>query len=63
MRKNHVSVRLDADTLARVEALIPLVQVEGRTATRSDVVRALVLRGLDLQEAAPPAGRHEERDS
>ena len=57
-----VSVRLDADTLARVDALIGQVPIEGREATLSDVLRALLLRGLDLREAAPPMERGEERE-
>ena len=52
MKKNHVSVRLDAEAITRVDALIPRLQIEGRTATRSDVLRALVLRALDLQPSA-----------
>ena len=50
--KNHVSVRLDAEAITRVDALIPRLQIEGRAATRSDVVRALVLCALDLQPNA-----------
>jgi hypothetical protein len=40
-----------------VDALIAQIPVEGRPATRSDVLRALVHRGLDAQEAAPRAER------
>ena len=55
MMKSHVSVRLDAEAIARVDALIPQLQIEGRTATRSDVLRALVLCALDLQPSAVSA--------
>ena len=48
--KNHVSVRLDAEAITRVDALISRLQIEGRTATRSDVLRALVLRALGAAE-------------
>lgn len=48
--KNHVSVRLDPPTLARVDALIPLIRIEGRPATRSDVLRVLVASALERNE-------------
>jgi Arc/MetJ-type ribon-helix-helix transcriptional regulator len=48
--KNHVSVRLDPPTLARVDALIPQVSVGRRSATRSDVLRALIVRALESGE-------------
>ena len=59
MTANHVSVRLDAGTLARVDALIPRVPSQRRSASRSDVLRALVLRALDLGDGAPPTQRDE----
>jgi hypothetical protein len=62
MMKNHVSVRLDAGTLARVDALIAGIKIQGRPTTRSDVLRALVLSGLDLREAVAPAERCDERE-
>ncbi len=48
--KNHVSVRLDPPTLARVDALMPLLRIEGRAATRSDVLRALIASALERNE-------------
>lgn len=48
--KNHVSVRLDPPTLARVDALIPLLRIEGRAATRSDVLRVLIASALERNE-------------
>ncbi len=57
MSTNHVSVRLDAETIARVDALAPQFSTEWRPATRSDVLRALILTALALHEAPdPPTG-------
>jgi hypothetical protein len=47
----HVSVRLDAETLARVDALGPLFSTRWRPATRSDILRALILSALERAEA------------
>lgn len=56
----HVSVRLSAATLARVDALAHRYTKPWRTPTRSDLVRIAILAGLDALEAAPepsdPAG-------
>jgi len=56
---NHVSVRLDAPTMLRVEALAPVFSTEWRTATRSDVLRGLILDALEryerLEDGARPA--------
>jgi hypothetical protein len=48
--KGHVAVRLDAPTIARLEALLPLYALPGRAATRSDGLRAVILAGLDVEE-------------
>jgi hypothetical protein len=48
--KGHVAVRLDAPTIARLEALLPLYALPGRDATRSDGLRAVILAGLDQEE-------------
>ena len=48
---HHVAVRLDVETLARLNGLLPLYELPGRKATMSDVLRALILAGLDLEEA------------
>jgi len=47
MTTQHVAVRLDDETIARVDALIPLLSTPWRRARRSDVLRALILAGLD----------------
>jgi len=62
MSTNHVSVRLDARTVARVDALAPQLSTEWRRATRSDVLRALILSALEHyeqqgKEGEPPRGR------
>jgi hypothetical protein len=46
-QKNHASVRLEPEVLDRVDALIPLFSTEEHAATRSDAMRALILRGLE----------------
>jgi hypothetical protein len=60
--KSHVAVRLDVETLARLSKLLPLYALPGRTATMSDVLRAVILAGLTLEEGrlknAPPNGSH-----
>ena len=58
-RRGHVAVRLDAATIARLDALLPLYALPGRTATRSDGLRAVILAGLDVEErrAAALAGK------
>jgi hypothetical protein len=45
--KDHVAVRLDNETLARIDAIRALLDTEWRDATRSDVLRLLILKGLD----------------
>jgi hypothetical protein len=51
--KNHVAVRLDAATLARIDALAPLLSSASSAATRSEVLRALLLTALEDAEKAP----------
>jgi hypothetical protein len=50
LRKGHVAVRLDPATIARLDALLPLYSLPGRTPTRSDGLRAVILAGLDVEE-------------
>jgi|HubBroStandDraft_2_1064218.scaffolds.fasta_scaffold793416_2 hypothetical protein len=47
---NHVSVRLDVETMARVDALAPAFSTEWHAATRSDILRALILDSLERYE-------------
>jgi hypothetical protein len=49
--RTHVSVRLDDPTMARVDALGPMFSTKWRPATRSDILRGLILRSLDLFES------------
>jgi hypothetical protein len=51
MHSKHVAVRIDEETLAKVDALIPAFSTPWHTAKRSDVLRALILAGLELQAA------------
>ena len=46
-QKNHASVRLEPEILDRIDALIPRFSTTGRSGTRSDAVRALILSGLE----------------
>jgi hypothetical protein len=48
-----VVVRLDDATIARIEALRPIFSTTGRDATCSDVLREVVLRGLERFERDP----------
>ena len=48
-RKEYVGVRLDAELLARVDALA--VGQSGLTVPRSEVIRLALARGLDALEA------------
>jgi hypothetical protein len=51
--QTHVAVRLDTATLARIDALAPLLSSEWHTATRSEVLRALLLVSLEDAEKHP----------
>lgn len=49
-------MRLDADVIARLDALVPLLTSAWRKARRSDVLRKVILSGLlELEGQAPPA--------
>ena len=48
--KQHTAVRVDQETLARIEAFRELFSTKWRDATISDILRALILRGLDKLE-------------
>ena len=54
MNSKHVAVRIDDDTLAKIDALIPAYSTPWHSAKRSDVLRALILAGLGLQAAKLP---------
>jgi hypothetical protein len=49
MATKHVAVRLDEETLVRVDALIPALSTPWRRARRSDVLRALIYAGLEAR--------------
>lgn len=46
----HVAVRLDAETVARIDALLPGLSTAWFKAKRSDALRAVILAGLDVIE-------------
>lgn len=48
---DHVSTRLDAETVARLDALAPLIAPLGTKPARSIATRACILAGLDALEA------------
>jgi hypothetical protein len=56
MATKHVAVRLDEQTLARVDALIPGFSTPWHPAKRSDVLRALIHAGLEVEAKHGPAG-------
>jgi hypothetical protein len=45
--KDHVAVRLDNATLGRIDALKEVLTTPWHEATRSDILRAVILTGLD----------------
>jgi hypothetical protein len=49
----HVAVRLDEETIARVEALVPRIAHARHDATRSDVLGLLVAASLPQAERDP----------
>jgi hypothetical protein len=55
MATKHVAVRLDEETLVRVDALIPALSTPWRPAKRSDVLRALIHAGLETEARGGPA--------
>ena len=48
--KDHVAVRLDNLTLERVDSLKEVLSTPWHEATRSDILRALILTGLEQLE-------------
>jgi len=48
--RQHTSVRIDNETLARIEAVREHLSTEWRDATTSDVLRALIYMGLRVME-------------
>ena len=51
--KQHVAVRIAVELVARIDALIPRLTTRWHEAKRSDVLRAILLIGLDVVEANP----------
>jgi len=55
--KELVAVRLEPEIVARIDALKDFFSAEWRDATRSDVIRALIIDSLDRFERAHEASR------
>jgi hypothetical protein len=54
-RPAHVAVRLDEETLARIDALRSKLSTEWHEATRSDALRLLLVDALARLESDPEA--------
>jgi hypothetical protein len=52
MLKHHIAVRVDEQTVARIESLQRFFSTTWRDATTSDVMRAGVRAGLEIMEKA-----------
>ena len=59
--KEHVAVRLDNETLSRVDALAEVLSTPWHEATRSDVLRAVILAGLEGLEKEHPGGKRAKK--
>jgi len=55
----HVAVRLEPAVVARIDALRDELSTDWHTAKRSDVLRAVIARGLPAVEADPSGGGRE----
>jgi hypothetical protein len=55
----HVALRLDDAVIARIDAFIPLLSTDWHKATRSEVLRAAILRGLDLFDRDPEGAKRD----
>ena len=49
-KRGHVAVRIDDETLSRVDALLPELSSPWHQAKRSDALRALILEALDARD-------------
>ena len=59
----HTSIRMDEETLARVEALRPRYSQPWRKATRTDILLILILQGLGVKERGETASCEVVRSS
>jgi hypothetical protein len=59
---SQVALRLPEAWLDRCDALAPALSIPGITATRTDVLRAAIARGLDELEADASGGGTKARD-
>jgi hypothetical protein len=51
--RGNVAIRIDKETVARLDALAPHVSTPGRRATRSDTLRSVIMLGLRVAEIDP----------
>ena len=59
---SQVALRLPEAWLDRCDALAPALSIPGITATRTDVLRAAIARGLEELEADAKGGAAKARD-
>jgi hypothetical protein len=57
----QIAVRIDADLLARIDAMVAKLSTDWRQASRSDVIRALCIKALPLLEAEGAEPEHKTR--
>lgn len=55
-KNDHVTCRIDDPTRERIDALIPAFSTRWREAKLGEVVRALLLEGLDVVEKRVASG-------
>ena len=59
--KDHLAVRLDKAMLSRLDAFKDVLTTPWHEATRSDILRALILRGLESLEQMHGGSRVKQR--
>ena len=57
----QIAVRLEPDLLKRIDAVAPKLSTEWRQASRSDVIRALIMKALPSLEAEGDSPEHKPR--
>jgi hypothetical protein len=56
MPRGRVAVQLDAASIARLDAMLPLYSTPSHQASRSEVLREVILRGLRIEESKREKG-------
>jgi hypothetical protein len=57
----QIAVRFERELLARIDAVAPKLSTDWRQASRSDVIRALVVKALPLFEGEGEEPEHKPR--